>query len=86
MDRHVRLRFWVELGFGIASGLLFVLTLATRDWIEVVFGVGPDNGNGALEWVIVTCLVLLTLFFTALARLEHRRPRPAGATASGGGV
>jgi hypothetical protein len=86
MDRHVRLRFWVELGFGIASGLLFVLTLATRDWIEVVFGVGPDNGNGALEWVIVTCLALFTLVFTALARRERRRPILGAGTASGGGV
>ncbi|HYT84183.1 MAG TPA: hypothetical protein VEK86_12050 [Gemmatimonadales bacterium] len=82
MDRHVRLRFCVELGLGVASGLLLVVTLTTREWIELVFRVDPDNGSGALEWVIVTCLVLLTLFFTALARREHRRPRPTGATAS----
>jgi hypothetical protein len=86
MDRNVRLRFWVESALGIASGFLFVLTLATREWIEVVFGVDPDHGSGALEWVTVTCLALCTLIFTALARREHRRPILDTGTASGGRV
>jgi hypothetical protein len=73
MDRQVRLRFWIELGLGVASGLLFVLTLATREWIELVFGVDPDNGSGMLEWLIVTLLALLTVGFGALARRERRR-------------
>ncbi len=74
MDRRVRMRFWVELGLGMVSGLLFLLTLVTREWVELVFGVDPDHGSGALEWVIVTFLALSTLVFGALARRERRRP------------
>jgi hypothetical protein len=74
MNPRVRKRFWIELGLGVLSGLLLVLTLVTREWIELLFGVDPDGGSGALEWVIVACLVLLTLVFSALARREHRRP------------
>jgi hypothetical protein len=74
VDRCVRMRFWVELGLGVVSGLFLLLTLATREWIELVFGVDPDDGSGALEWTIVTCLGLLTLVLTAVARRERRRP------------
>ena len=76
MDRRVRMRLWVELGLGLVSGLLLLVTFATREWIELVFGVDPDNGSGALEWVIVTCLAMLTLVFSALARRERGRPLP----------
>jgi hypothetical protein len=74
MNPRVRTRFWIEAGLGVASGLLLVLTLVTREWIELFFRVDPDGGSGALEWLIVAVLVLLTLVFGALARRERRRP------------
>jgi hypothetical protein len=67
------MRFWIEIGLAVASGFLLALTLVTREWIELVFGVDPDGGSGALEWLIVACLALLTLLFSAFARHEHRR-------------
>jgi hypothetical protein len=58
MSRPVRKRLWVELALGLASCILFLLTLATPEWIELVFRVDPDNGSGALEWAIVACLAV----------------------------
>ena len=72
-----RLRFWIEVALGLTSGLLLLLTLVTREWIELLFGVDPDGGSGALEWLIVACLVLLTLAFGAFARREYGRPARA---------
>ena len=74
MNPQVRMRFWVEVVLGVISALLLLLTLVTREWIELLFGVDPDGGSGALEWLIVACLVSLTLVFGALARREYRRP------------
>jgi hypothetical protein len=71
MNRR-RTRYWIEIGLGIGSGALLLLTLVTREWIELLFGVDPDGGNGTLEWLIVACLVLLTLIFSVLALREHR--------------
>jgi hypothetical protein len=74
MDTRLRTRFWIEVGLGVASAVLLILTLITREWVELIFGVDPDGGSGVLEWLIVAVLVLLTLVFSALARRERRRP------------
>jgi len=36
-----------------------VLTLVVHDWIEVVFGVDPDGGNGLVETAIVVTLFVI---------------------------
>jgi hypothetical protein len=72
--RHGRTRkFWIESWIAVASGVLGVVTLIRKDWIELVFGVDPDQGSGALEWAIVAGLLALSLVSAALARLEWRR-------------
>jgi hypothetical protein len=57
------------------AGFLTVLTLFTREWIEALFNVDPDGGDGSLEWLIVVCLAVVTVVFAVLARLEWRRTR-----------
>lgn len=79
-DRHLRGRFWVEVGLGTLTALLTVLTLITREWIELVFGVDPDGGSGLLEWAIVVGLAAATVLFGLLARAEWRQA--AAATSS----
>jgi tetrahydromethanopterin S-methyltransferase subunit E len=77
MVKAMRSRFWLETGMATITGILFVITLMWREWIEIVFDVNPDRGNGWLEWLIVGVLsaVMITLF--VLARYEWRRARTA---------
>ena len=72
--RATRRRYWFELGLAVLAGALAVLTLISREWIEVVFGVDPDQGSGALEWLIVLAAVAVALASGRAALLERRRP------------
>jgi hypothetical protein len=73
MRREPRRRFWVELTFTLVAGALLAVTLVRHDWIELIFGVDPDEGNGMLEWIVVGADVILTVAFGLAARLEWRR-------------
>jgi uncharacterized membrane protein YhaH (DUF805 family) len=79
----VRLRFWAALVLGCVSAVLFVLTLITREWIEVVFGVDPDHGSGALEWAIVIVTAVAAIACLGYARFEWRRVNLAEANGRG---
>ena len=58
-----QLRAWVTATLAAVTGGLLLLTLVSREWIELIFGVDPDNGDGTLEWVVVG---VLTVAFAAL--------------------
>jgi hypothetical protein len=73
--QSLRRRFWIETTLGVVTGALFLLTLAWRDWIETIFGVDPDHGNGSVEWLVVAALALGALALFALARAEWRYTR-----------
>jgi hypothetical protein len=70
-------RFWVEAGASLASGLLALVTLIWPDWIERVFGIEPDQGSGALEWLIVGVVFATSVGLAVAARLEWRRTSAA---------
>ena len=76
-------RLWVESLLAGASALLFLVTLVNAEWIELVFGVDPDGGSGALEWAIAFGLLLVALVSAVLARLEWRQLRLGGSPATG---
>ena len=73
MKAALRLRFWLEAGAATLTGVLFVITLFWHDWVEIIFGVDPDHGNGVLEWSIVGALLAGTIALIVLARFEWRR-------------
>ena len=63
----------IEFVLGLVSSFLFVLTLVTREWIEIVFGFEPDGGSGALEWGITFGFGLAAVSLFLLARRDRRR-------------
>jgi hypothetical protein len=73
----VRTRFWLQSGFSAAALILAVVTLISREWIELLTGWDPDGGNGALEWAIVVALSAAALCFGLAAHREWRRPAPS---------
>jgi hypothetical protein len=71
--RGLGVAFWVEAvvsGLGVFLGLL---TIVWHDWIEGVFGVDPDHGNGSVEWIAVLVLLVIGAGAGALARRQWRR-------------
>ena len=60
--------WWAQLLASVVFAVLAVLTLVESDWIEEVFGVDPDAGSGALEWLIVGASSLIAVVLALLAR------------------
>jgi hypothetical protein len=74
MIRQLGIRFWSAAFLTIASSCLAVLTLLVPTWIERLFGVDPDGGNGAVE-VALALLPLVALAGLVTARMQWRRMR-----------
>ena len=66
-------RFWVETALAATTAFLAVLTLISREWIELIFGVIPTTAAGRFEWLIVAGALVACVVFSALARAEWRR-------------
>ena len=82
MSKVRGVRFWVELSLTCASALLFVLTLVNAEWIEVVFGVEPDGGDGSAELLITAALLAITIVLSLLTFREGRRRTSTASGAS----
>ena len=77
----VRTRFWLEVCLSALCGLLGLLTVFWRDWIEALTGFDPDRHDGSVEWMIVAGLLLASVGLSVVARVEWRRLRPIAALA-----
>ena len=73
MTHRLSLRMWIETILGVVSAIVLIMTLIMPNWIERIFGFGPDGGDGSAEWGLVIFLVVVTLvlFFDA-NRLRSR--------------
>jgi hypothetical protein len=68
----VRWRIWLELGLSVGFAITALLTVIVPDWIEVFFGIEPDEGNGTAEVGVTVILLVLTVLFALAARVEIR--------------
>jgi hypothetical protein len=68
-----RRRFYLEVALGAAGLALFAVTLVWNAWIEIVFHVDPDAGNGSLEFLVCFMLLTAAAWSFWLARTEWRR-------------
>jgi hypothetical protein len=63
----------------VLTAVLTVVTLISHEWIELLFGVVPDGGSGALEWAIVAVLLVACVTFSLLAYTERKTLAADGA-------
>jgi len=73
MNSVHRARFWIEISTASFCGMLALLTVFWRDWIEALTGFDPDQHNGSFEWAIVVALLLVSAVVGSFARAEWRR-------------
>ena len=81
MKAHFNVRFWMEAASALVTLFLAIITILWQNWIEIVFRVDPDHGNGSFERWIVGVAAALCLASLLLARREWKRSglRLAGA-------
>ncbi len=78
MSRNLPARFWFEAITGAAGLALFVLTLFSREWFELLTGLDPDGSSGALELALAFGLLAISAASLSAARRTYQR---AGASA-----
>ena len=66
-------RLQIEIGLGLACAVLAALTAVVPGWFELLFGLEPDKGSGAAEWLLVAVLAIVAVVCAILARGELKR-------------
>ncbi|MEO6571501.1 MAG: ABC transporter permease [Ilumatobacteraceae bacterium] len=69
MSRTLPARFWIEAITAAVGVALLVVTVFTREWFELLTGLDPDGGSGALEVALGLGLVVVA----AGSALDARR-------------
>jgi hypothetical protein len=70
-----RMLFWIETALTTLCGFLAVLTVFSRDWIEVLTGYDPDQRDGSVEWMIMAALALVCVLLSLAAFRSAQRLR-----------
>jgi hypothetical protein len=65
---------WSLVAAALCMGGALLLAALPFDWIEAVFGVEPDGGNGLLELAPVVVLALAALALCGGVARARRRP------------
>jgi hypothetical protein len=67
-----KIRVGLETAIALLSGLLGVVTIFWRDWIEALTGWDPDQQNGSAEWLIVAGLLVIAVAMGTVASRHWR--------------
>jgi hypothetical protein len=67
--------FWarIEAALAAATGVLGIVTIFWRDWIEILTGWDPDHHSGSAEIALIVVLLALSVTCAALARRTYRQ-------------
>ncbi len=85
MKSQFNIRFRMTVAGALATLLLAIITLVWQNWIEIVFRVDPDHGNGSFEHWVVGVAAALCLTSLLLGTREWKRARrPLGAALNPG--
>lgn len=82
MIKLLRFQFWIKTTMATLTGILSIFTMIEPKWIETIFEVSPDGGDGSLEWLIVLLLLFVTIVFFFMAYQEWRLTRSAAQSGS----
>jgi hypothetical protein len=72
MRKGSRARAWLATVSAVAGVGLCVLTLVWGEWIELLFGVDPDQGSGALELLVAGAFLVASVLLAGQARRAWR--------------
>ena len=75
MRQQLRPRFWATVVLAALTAMLATVTLFVPNWIETVFHVDPDSGNGSFEWFVVIVLFGISVVSAFVAGVEWERVR-----------
>jgi hypothetical protein len=70
---HVPARLWAEGALALITGVMAIVTVFLRDWIEALTGYDPDHHSGSAEWLIIAGLALVCVLASLALRVEWRR-------------
>lgn len=73
MKARLSFRLWMEVALAVVTLFLAVITTFWQNWIEIVFHVHPDHGNGSFERWVVGIAAVLCVASVLLASREWRR-------------
>jgi hypothetical protein len=65
--------FRIEVALAALTGILGVITIFWRDWIEALTGWSPDHHSGSAEFGLIAVLLIASVTCGALARRTHRQ-------------
>lgn len=67
----------IETVLSVLFAGMALLTSFWPDWIETVFRVDPDGGNGSAEWLFVALLGVAAIAAFFMARRDYHAARVA---------